>query len=357
MLRYRVVGLSFLQTCPLACRDCISESSPRARDRMPFEDAAGYLPHIARVAKSVCFTGGEPFLRWREIGDLCVRARRLGLRVSVVSGAGWVHGEAETRRRVRHLVRRGMVSLLVSWDIYHEEFSSRERAVLLARIAREEGVRVTVRVVQPKGEGMEPYRDAFRGLRVRVERADPPVRVGRATTLPDAHFAWTDAPPTDVCNVVEAPVVETDGSVYACCGPSKYGCRPSPLYLGDARREPLDAILRRSRKDPLLEAIHLIGPAGLLRLLGRVPGIRERVPRRKRYSGICDLCLDLTNDPVVVEELRRRLRTPEAMAYLEAGRMWRLGNRASERKQMFAPAAGPVRPRRDVLLPDPVVSS
>ena len=92
--------------------------------------------------------------------------------------------------------------------------------------------------------------------------------------------------------------------------------------LGNAEETPLDEILARAARDPLIEAISLIGPGGLYRLLAG-PADRGTAPRpRDRYSSVCDLCLDLNGSAETVAALRRRLEGNDAQILLAAARMW-----------------------------------
>jgi hypothetical protein len=268
----------------------------------------------------VSFTGGEPLLFHRDILELVPLAREIGLEVSVVTGGGWVKDAAMARRRVEELAAAGVGFLAISWDPYHEKFAPADTPLTLARAASEAGMAVEVRAALPAHRDLEEYRAPFRGLPVHFDFAWP-TRLGTAHSLPDDHFQWSDVPPKGVCPTVLRPVIEPDGTVYACCGPGHFSRRPSPLVLGNADEEPLDDILARGARDPILEAINLIGPFGLYRLLENAKATSNVVTRR-RYSGVCELCLDLNGSPETVAALRERLEDRDAQMLLAAARMW-----------------------------------
>jgi hypothetical protein len=322
VISYDAIGFVYTRRCPLACRDCITESSPHARGKMRPDQAKAYLSAVGRFAGTVCFTGGEPLLYHQEIAGLTRFAKTCGLRVSVVTGAGWVRSESIARRRMRELGAAGLDDLAISWDVYHEEFSDRERAVLLARVATEEGLCVTVRSVEGAQAESAAHRHDFAGLPVHFESIRL-VRLGRAASLPAAHFVAGATPPMGRCSAVLSAAIDCDGTVYACGGPSCYSARPSPLVLGNAGEEPLDTILDRAVRDPLLEVIALLGPYGL-HLLLQGTGVADLYRERASYSGICDLCLDLTDSPAIVTAIRNRLDDERARALLTAARL-RLG--------------------------------
>ena len=320
MIRHRTIGLLYTRTCPLQCRHCIIESSPKATGKMEKAAAADYLRTIARYSDQVCFTGGEPMLYYTEIVELVALAVELGLTVSMVSGAGWVRTDKAhiARERVAALREAGLTSLCISWDQYHEEFSPCENAELLASLAVEHGLQLIVRGVAPATQP-RPYPTTafgrfpaeFRGL----------VKLGSATRLPQEQFVRLSTMPAGSCDVVLSPVIEPDGNVYACCGPSRFSHASSPLILGNVYDESLDTILDRGARDPILKALLLVGPLGLHNLLKGTPIYKEVFRQRSHYSSICDLCLDLTDVPAIVTALRARLTESDGRAMLMAAEM------------------------------------
>ncbi len=241
---YKVIGLMYTRACPLTCAHCITESSPQVKERMRLSQARAYLPMIAGFGAQLCFTGGEPVLYYKEIAEVIREAKTLGLRVTLVTGAGWARTEAIMRSRVRVLADAGLDGLCISWDQYHEAFANADRPLTLAKIASDCGVRVSVRTVIPAKGDKDAHHRAFDGLPT-VRDGHEVIRLGRATSLPETHFAFEEEPPRGICNTVFSPVAEPDGNVYVCCGPARFCRRPSPLLLGNAKKEPLDEILSR----------------------------------------------------------------------------------------------------------------
>jgi hypothetical protein len=288
---------------------------------MSIEKAKAYLQVISRYDSTVCFTGGEPFLFYSEILELVRYSRELGLQqVDIVTGAGWVEGESNTRKKVKELVDAGLKVMAISWDPYHEEVSSRNQATTLARVATEAGLFVIIRSALPTNSDLEIQQEAFEGIPVNFANF-PIVRLGRAKTLPLEHFQQYDTPPKGSCSIVLSIVIEHDSQVYACCGPSKFGELHSPLILGNAEEEPLESILNRAISDPILEVISLLGPYGLYLLLQQSEN-KDLYTPRKGYTSICDLCLDLTNSPQIISAIREQLKEHQAQVLIEAARIW-----------------------------------
>jgi MoaA/NifB/PqqE/SkfB family radical SAM enzyme len=300
---------------------------------MDFDRAKAYLSAMLPYTDRTCFTGGEALLYHREVTRLTAYARDLGLHVSLVTGAGWVRTESVARRRMAELADAGLERMAISWDVYHEEFSLRERAVLLARVAVDAGIRVTVRTVRPANGTSSDYRAAFADVPVQFETSHL-ARLGRAVTLPHEHFIDESSPIKGACASVLSALVDHDGRVYACCGPSYFSTSHSPLVLGNAEEEPLEQILERAVQDPVLEVISLLGPYGLYLLLKQSEA-RDLYQERSSYSTVCDLCLDLTNSLEIVAAIRERITDSKAQALLTAARML-VGRDASEPEPAFA---------------------
>ena len=322
MIDYAVVGILYTRTCPLNCRHCIISSSPKETEKMRPETARALIEQVGDFTDTVCFTGGEPMLYYNELLPLIQQARALGLKVTMVTGCGWVSpAKAEiARERIEGLKEAGLSALCVSWDVYHEEYSPAEKALIVIEHAQQIGLPVTVRGVISADGAKPAIEEKLVQINVTYEKVDV-IRLGHASTLPEHHFKFSDQVERGGCSTVLSPTVEPDGNVYACCGPSRSSKAGSPLVLGNVNTESLTEILARGTVDPVLEAIYRVGPYGLYHLLKDDPRFLAALPRRKQYTGICELCLDVCDTPAVVTQLRERLSQPDAQALLVAARL------------------------------------
>ena len=336
MIRYRCFGLTYTLTCPLACRDCLNSSSPKATGKMQPEVASEYIKVIARYADALCFTGGEPMLYYNEILPLIREAKALGLIVSMVTGAGWVRTDKEhiARERIFGLKEAGLDGLIVSWDVYHEEFAPPENALMVLNLAEQAGLTKFVRGVLPATGAVARIQENLVRINVPYDTVRT-IRLGTAATLPDDHFTFTPDVPPGRCEIVRNPTIEPDGTVYACCGPARTSNHSSPLRLGNAFNEDLDAILHRSVRDPLIEALIDIGPYGLIQLIKDDPALRNILPVRDRYSSMCEACIDMNDVPAIVEKLRERLSSDDARMLLVAAKLF---NHAPSKMKAAIPA-------------------
>jgi len=320
MIKYRTVALTYTWTCPFACGHCITESSPTAVGRMTPQQALRYLPAISRLSPAVTFTGGEPMLYGDDILKLTRRAASLGLEVRLVTGVGWATDGAKTRRSLQELAEAGLCAIGISWDAYHEEFAPQEQVLMVVQFAIEAGLRVRIRTVITADGQADQSGAIFQHMPIEFESI-PLIRLGRAATLPQRCFNWYDTPPRGRCEMLFMPNLEPDGTVCACCGPGHFSRETSPLVLGNADEEPLDGLLVRAASDPYLKTIFLLGPYGLYHLLRTHPVGRERFLPRSRYTGPCELCLDISNSPEVVAAVRSRLEDADGRAMLVAAQL------------------------------------
>jgi organic radical activating enzyme len=237
MIEYAVFGVIYTRTCPLSCRHCIIESSPKATGKMTPEQAASYIRVAPRYSKQFCFTGGEPLLYYNEILPLLRLAKELGLLVSLVTGSGWVSlAKPEiARERIRGLKEAGLDTLLMSWDDYHEEFCPPEQVELLIGLCKEYGLPHYVRGVMSQLGPNPRIEQKLVNIDVTYQKIEV-LRLGSAATLPEDHFKFTSQISPGGCGTVFQPVVEPNGMVYACCGPSRHS---APVSRGDQHHRSL----------------------------------------------------------------------------------------------------------------------
>lgn len=313
------VALMLTKTCPLECQHCITESSPSVEGKMPFEEAKEYISDIAQSARWLWFTGGEPMLYPKEVIQLTDWATQLGLSVGVVTGSGWVKEKKQASKRIVELKEAGLKQILFSCDLYHEAFTPLESVKWLAQEAINLEIGVKVRSVIPASGEAEKYKEAFKGMPILLEPVYT-LKLGRAMSRPNSDFHWNRELPADSCTIVGEPMVRYDGNVYACCGPSLYSAVDSPLRLGNTKETPLADLLEKGKKDKLLQLIRYLGPRGLLQVLEKDPSFMFQ--KRDQYSGICDLCLQLTDESDWVQSVRDYLETSKGEKLLVQAKEW-----------------------------------
>lgn len=136
-------GLMLTPRCDAACASCYLACGPAsagpemtvARGLEIWRQLIEASPHGCRVHLS----GGEPFLDWPRLIELCraARAQGLGPLQKVETNASWAVDDGLVRDRVRQLDEAGMETLGISADPYHQQYVPIEQPRRLARLADE----------------------------------------------------------------------------------------------------------------------------------------------------------------------------------------------------------------------------
>jgi pyruvate-formate lyase-activating enzyme len=309
------LNLLLTYRCNFTCRHCISECTPARQERMTLEDARRWIDEAVEglAPKLIGYTGGEPFLLYRQLQQLVdYGQQRHGIASGIVTNCFWATSTAATERRVRELHALGLRSLVVSCDDHHLEYVPVEhvKRATQAALALEISVCVNT-VVTRNGSICKNDVPRLLGLsRADIERGAVtlkefgPLKIGRAAKLLDAdEYIETSRPEyfDAACPyVTNIPSVTPDGSVFACCCFGNAAVDPEQAIgdCGDARANGLSGVLSRMRNDLLFSLFSRCGP---FRVLQRACEAAPHVPIRGRYLCTCDVCVELYHNP----ELRR----------------------------------------------------
>lgn len=301
----RSVGLLLTFRCTAACADCCFECSPERRESLPLERALDLVDQLAEIpgVESITFSGGECFLRHRDLIRILERARERELRTKCVTNGYWALDRESARRKLLPLVEAGLGILELSTDDYHLEHVPLVRVAHALEAAHALGLETHVIVIADK---------ATRGLAEILQELDlsftpeetrefPVLPIGFAgRRIPPERLRLCDGLPCGMCSdALRRPAVGPDGRVYACCGVAGFA---PPLRIGEAG-EPLRDVFDRARLDPLLMVLSLDGPAGLARIAAQHGVFNPDQP----FVDECHLCHALLSDGRVAEILRRDL--------------------------------------------------
>jgi len=295
-------------------------SGPQIKDEPQEAALFGYLRELAAAGvRSVQITGGEPMLREKLVLRLLRECRKLGLSSVLTTNGFWGATVRDARRRVKALRRNGLDLLTVSYDRYHAAFQDHRPVLNIARAAEELNFSINISIVrltedQEIAELISPF-EKLKNVRLRFYDVQP---VGRARQFPRESLRQQAE---GFCNACCYPAITDDGRLTACNGPSYFAGPDSPLHLGSLREVPLNTLLERHWNDPILSTIRTFGPSRLRDELKRIPGF-EAFPFRESYSGMCDLCTQITSNSEAVAALRKQLVEPELEAERQAA--WRV---------------------------------
>jgi organic radical activating enzyme len=329
---WEFAGLLVTYWCNAGCAFCYLRSGPQGQRWMTPEQAVRYWRQLHRVAQRVGKTigihisGGEPFGNWDNLLAIARAAHQAGLTAAgsfekVETNAYWADCDAIVGERVKALDDCGMQMLVVSADVYHQQFVDFDRVRRCVEVARDvlgEGrVRVRwwdfynrpidVRRLSP-AERDATFREALGRHRERLtgRAADElPQYLQRRPAETFAHEHCTRA-------VLGSRHVHVDpfGNVFpgVCTG----------IILGNAEAEPIEAMWQRLatswRQDEILSDLI---EGGACRLMQRARELGYQ-PLAQGYADRCHLCTHVRE--FLFERGEYPQRIGPAACYRPAGR-------------------------------------
>lgn len=286
--------------CDADCLHCYLPGDFRKRDNYNPQVMESVLSGMPESIRVVGFTGGEPFLHSNRLFRLLKMVLRTGRVSTVITNALWARDAERAEELLSRAYECGLRGLSVSLDDYHRPAVSVASVNRLLRSARRKGM-----VVSVQGVGFKARRKMSRieasGVLSGHDRAIGHVNLENVGTAESISGKDIPSRVNNSCISAMDPVVTPRGVFLACCSPRLLQVKNPILVRGGVDAEPVGVIIDRALRDYLLAAVVVMGPAGLLRLLGRsLPA--NPVTR-------CELCLGVLEDPGAVEQLRRRIES------------------------------------------------
>jgi hypothetical protein len=298
-----VAGLILTYRCSCACRHCLFACKPDLPNvAMTVDQAVQGILELHTLDRVVHVAGGEALLYPETVLAATRRAAELGKPPHFVeTNAFWAKSDELVERRLRELKDAGVAGLLLSSDIFHQEFVSAEYFLRCQRIATEVfGERNIVGGGMPEEVVRALERDAGDEAKIAqlVGGVFSPRLVGRAARMLAPYFAerpieelakdgtWYGPPDSMSCaqefDLEQMWEVHIDpyGNIQTCCG----------VVLGNIRD---GSILEQAEKgwpaaEPIVSLLKAEGPVGLLPLAEKYG-----YQRRAAYRQKCALCYEL----------------------------------------------------------------
>ncbi|MFQ5805363.1 MAG: radical SAM protein, partial [Phycisphaerae bacterium] len=151
---WEFAGLLLTYWCNARCAFCYVYSAPERGGQMRLADALNMWRSLDQLAAKhdkkmrIHLSGGEPFGDWPHLLSLVRAARDAGLTPleKIETNAFWATSNGLTRARLEQLDALGLKTLVVSTDVYHQEFVPFDRVKRCVEIARKVLGRGRVRV-------------------------------------------------------------------------------------------------------------------------------------------------------------------------------------------------------------------
>lgn len=132
---WEFAGLMVTYWCNARCAFCYVYSAPDRGGEMSVQAAVEHWRGLDRIAAAhrktmrIHLAGGEPFGDWPRLLAIVRAARDAGLTPleKIETNAFWATDDDLTRVRLEQLAALGLERLLISADVYHQEFVPLER--------------------------------------------------------------------------------------------------------------------------------------------------------------------------------------------------------------------------------------
>ncbi|SFM76098.1 radical SAM protein [Rugamonas rubra] len=309
-----LLNIYLTNRCNLRCRHCGTNSGPGETSFLALDAAAlDKLRQAIAVAglQGIHVSGGEPFLRRRDLRALAALARDCGVLLAINSNGFWGTAPAAAERLLESMP--GITELLLSTDLYHAEFLAVDKLIVAAQAGLARGLLVSVVTTTPGARPSAFTRQldaglAAAGIAQRVRRLCQELGpTARAEPLREhVQFMSAQLPP-GACRQLHRPTLLENGTVLACCNTTIAAkCAGSPLIMGQLDEPSLAGVLARGRARPLLQALRVLGPALLVPALP--PAQRAQLAGLYPKDDICALCSDIMANPAAVASLESALQ-------------------------------------------------
>jgi hypothetical protein len=142
---WEFAGLLVTYWCHARCAFCYENCGPERSGPAEAADVLAWWHGLDELARAhgktmrIHLTGGEPFGDWTRLAAILRAAHDAGLTPAdkVETNAFWATGDGLTRSRLELLRALGVQRLVVSTDVFHQEFVPFERVRRCVEIARE----------------------------------------------------------------------------------------------------------------------------------------------------------------------------------------------------------------------------
>jgi len=296
-------GFLYSRRCPAQCKHCGTSSNPFYREKLSMviiEKLLKSLPYYA--LDTIGISGGEPLLYYDDILQIGDIAQKHNIKLIIFSNAFWAYSDANAKRYLLALKAKGLDSLQLSTDQFHQEFIALENIVRASTMASELGISCTVMIPSPAFGWSTIKTLSYLEEHIDAKLITHPIHpIGRALELDDSYFQWKELE-LKGCELVGRIEVDVTGLV-AQCPPASDFDESNPLILGDLNITSIEKTMEDYQHSLLFWVLAKYGPLGLYNLfLNR--GINVTVPIDGKISN-CQLCQQLTDTKKYFEEFYR----------------------------------------------------
>ena len=303
--------------CNIGCRHCIYDCQPFSTEKLSRSVIKDLIRQAAMLnsVKSIVFTGGEAFLEYSSLIESIALCEELGLEAAAVTNGYWALTAQTARQKLKEL--KGLKTLNVSTDSFHQEFVPADKIRNIIESCRELGIKCVVRISYLNDPVFEigtikKQLTGLDGLYTIV--AIPVAPFGRAAALIETCSIYAYDPNGIPCCGADDPVIDVKGDVKFCPGGLFSHPENRLLKVGNIYDETLEEIKKSADINPIVQTLRLHGPSGLVRLVrnqAKKDGSPFVPPQMEEKRDLCSLCKYVIANPKNAKTLQRAVRDPE----------------------------------------------
>lgn len=138
---------AYTEKCNARCAHCCSSCGPDRTEKLSPQRVIENLDVLPNLGiSSFTLSGGEPFIYFDEIREICLHAKRLNLKFNLGTNGFWAKNYAYAERIVHLFKSLGLDRLLLSYDKYHQNYIEINNIFNLVKAATVVGVNAKITV-------------------------------------------------------------------------------------------------------------------------------------------------------------------------------------------------------------------
>lgn len=294
------LGILYSRYCPAQCQHCGSNAGPSRKGKLSFFIIEKILKNLKKYdIDDLGISGGEPLAFYNDMLDIATMAQQNSISLTLFSNAFWAKDKLRAEIYLSSLQEKGLTSLILSTDQFHQEFIDLENIIIASNIASLLNINVDI-MIPSTASGWSTFRTlAYLESKTQASLTTHPIHpIGRATSLDSSYFRWAKLE-VKGCDLVGR--IEVDyTALTAQCPPASDFEKNNPLVLGNLEEESLETLLDKYQNNLLYWILGEFGPLGLYYLFVHA-GIEVNLPIEGHVSN-CQLCQQLTNNHQFFEE-------------------------------------------------------
>jgi len=292
------VHLIYTNKCNIKCNHCVYSCSPEKKLKLNLEKSLSLLDSFPKFKiKHLGISGGEPLLYLNEVLQIIFKAKKQGLKVTLLSNGFWGSSIEKAEEIVSKLKKAGVTLLRISSDDFHQKFIPQQNIFNILDASRKQNLCVSLSFAFLNDYSqlgfVAKYRDYFNKINSKEELGfifQPVQPIGRAfKKIPKEKFVSSKRLfKKEKCPLNEL-AVSYSGKGFACCNVF-FDSNPVFMLNGLALDSP-EKLFESYQKSPLIFFLRKKGPYFITKLAEKHKLKKIKTIQPGNYVGLCSYCV------------------------------------------------------------------